>query len=685
MSTRPRRILFLHNCDGTTIDIVWYHLQGFAHLDPDSELYFHNLFAPITGELRSARFDALIVNFEALAVIRLPDNHERFTRKYAFLKDTCAVRIAITMDDYTAPGYLEPFLLALGIQYMHTPLPDHVGALYPNLVGKMQFRGALTGYLDQPFVDKAEQFSKPWDARTIYFGNRIRYLHPEYGRWARMKGEMNERFGEILRARGHYIDLSFRYEDRIEGDDWIRFLGDMKFMVNPQGGCSVIDRYLDVSKAAVRFREKNPDATFEETEAACFPGLDGEHIMKASGPRLIQSIVCGTVQVIPTDEYPAGLEPMKHYIPLEIDFSNIDDALAIMADEDRCQEIAAAARAKVMSSPEIWFDSFIRGVLSDIPEVTDNDTGPSPARQHIQEMHDLRRRLLELPEVCRHVFRKLMAECSQPEGVALVRAIQTRMTAEEDPASSGALLRISAELGAGLDPLLLRRARYCAAFILGMPSPKIRRFLERILFDEDGLRALEMSNADLTYCMVLQNGCLVTPNEMDFQSQSEHPEPVRAGMPFVFGNRTREHKTDAPLRLDVDAEAAVLAAPEKSESIGDLMFTGVFLYAGRRRPIQKFLVKQLARIQALDDRALRERCYLQIARYFDLEQDTRMSRRIIYDHGLQDHPALQTLSWWPAEQRVRKGGSARGALSLGLNAYLFLSYEGTRLRRKLLR
>ena len=684
MSTRPKRIFFLHNCDSTTIDIVWYHLQGFAHLDPDSELFFHNLFAPVTDELMSAQFDALIINFEALAVIRLPENHERFTRKYAFLKDICAVRIAITMDDYTAPGYLEPFLLALDIQHMHTPLPDHVDALYPNLIGKMEFHGALTGYLDQPFVDKAVQFSKPWAERSIYFGNRIRYLNPEYGRWARVKGDMNACLEYILRARGYNTDLSFRYEDRIEGDDWIRFLCNTKFMTNPQGGCSVIDRYFEVSKAAVRFREKNPDATFEQTEAACFPGLDGKHIMKASGPRLIQSIVCGSVQVIPTDDYPAGLEPMKHYIPLETDFSNLDDALAIMADEDRCQEIAAAAREKVMSSPEVWFDSFIEGVLSDIPEVTDTGAAPSPALEHIRELHDRRRALRELPRVCGYVFRKLLAECSQPEGLALVRAIHVRMAAGEDPASSGALLRVSAELGAGVNPLLLRRARYCVAFVLGMPSPQIRRTLERILFDEESLVALQTGDVDLTYCMVLRNGCLIAPDEMDVQSQDGQSEPVRAGMPFAFGRRM-EHGFDMPLRLDADAEAAVLAAPEKQETPADLVFTGGFLYAGRRKRVKKLLVKLLARIRAMEDPALRERCYLEIARCFDIEQDTRMSRRIVYDHGLQDHPALRSLSWWPAEQRVQRGGSARGVLSLGLNAYLFLSYEGTRIRRRLAR
>ena len=113
MSTRPRRIFFLHNCDSTTIDIVWYHLQGFVLVDRDSELYFHNIFAPVTDELRSAHFDAMIVSYEALSIIRLPENIEAFTGKYRFLKDTCTVRIAHTMDDYTGPGYVEPFLLAM--------------------------------------------------------------------------------------------------------------------------------------------------------------------------------------------------------------------------------------------------------------------------------------------------------------------------------------------------------------------------------------------------------------------------------------------------------------------------------------------------------------------------------------------------------------------------------------------
>lgn len=76
----------------------------------------------------------------------------------------------------------------------------------------------------------------------------------------------------------------------------------------------------------------------------------------------------GTCQILVKGHYNGILEPGRHYIPLEPDFSNLDEAMARFHDEGERQTIADAARELVMESHTLGHRlRLVRRIIEEAP------------------------------------------------------------------------------------------------------------------------------------------------------------------------------------------------------------------------------------------------------------------------------------------------------------------------------
>ena len=105
---------------------------------------------------------------------------------------------------------------------------------------------------------------------------------------------------------------------------------------------------------------ERPDATFEELEAECFPGRDGEFGLVALSPRHLEAVATRTCQVLIEGEYDGVLEPDRHYIPLRRDFSNLDDGARDDAARRRTRErIVETAYRDIVASGAWSYPRFV--------------------------------------------------------------------------------------------------------------------------------------------------------------------------------------------------------------------------------------------------------------------------------------------------------------------------------------
>ncbi len=122
-----------------------------------------------------------------------------------------------------------------------------------------------------------------------------------------------------------------------------------------------------------RYLDEHPDASFEEVEAACFPGEDGKLQLFAISPRHLEACATRTCQVLVEGEYSGVLRAGEHYIPIAKDLSNVEEVLDIVQSDSERERITDNAYRDVVASGDYTY----RGLV----EQVEGESGLSDARR----------------------------------------------------------------------------------------------------------------------------------------------------------------------------------------------------------------------------------------------------------------------------------------------------------------
>ncbi|HEY8581822.1 MAG TPA: hypothetical protein VIL49_02710, partial [Capillimicrobium sp.] len=229
---------------------------------------------------------------------------------------------------------------------------------------RVRFHLALTGYLDDDEVQRMVRITEEVGeaGRDIDVGYRAWHAAKWLGRHGQLKTEIARVFSERGPEHGLRVDISTDDADVLYGDDWSRFMARSKYTIGVEGGASILDQDGSLRARVYDYELDHPDASFDEVEAACFPGRDGELALFAVSPRHLEACVSRTCQVLVRGEYNGVLEADRHYIPLEPDFSNLDEVLETMRRDDRRHAIAEAAFEDVVRGGRWTYRGFVADV-----------------------------------------------------------------------------------------------------------------------------------------------------------------------------------------------------------------------------------------------------------------------------------------------------------------------------------
>ena len=118
----------------------------------------------------------------------------------------------------------------------------------------------------------------------------------------------------VLRRFDH-TDISLDPGATLLGDDWFRALARSRVDARRGGRRQHPgSRAARSAGATMRYVADHPDATYDEIEAACFPGRDGELALFAISPRHLEACATRTGQILVEGTYSGALEPGRHYL-----------------------------------------------------------------------------------------------------------------------------------------------------------------------------------------------------------------------------------------------------------------------------------------------------------------------------------------------------------------------------------
>jgi ketosteroid isomerase-like protein len=347
------------------------HLYSFRRYGGRDYLYA-NLAVPwLSNAYLPLGVDAVIWHTTFLGWVRWTPAAQRIgvMKRARRLAERASFQVALPQDEFLGTDQVAEVIREFGIDHVFSVAPESEWPLIYEGIDRSRvgISRVLTGYLDEDTVRRVDAIVARGEERTIDIGYRTGPPKPFLGRQAMLKTEIADVVRERALARGLRVDITTRPQDTLLGDDWYRWLARCRWTIGVEGGASVLDRDGSILACTERVAAERPGATFEEMEAACFPGEDGKLDLRALSPRHLEACATRTAQILVEGDYNGVLTAGRHYIGLKRDFSNLDHVLDQVASESQRELLAAGAYSQVVAPGRWTYRRLVEDVEAVLP------------------------------------------------------------------------------------------------------------------------------------------------------------------------------------------------------------------------------------------------------------------------------------------------------------------------------
>ena len=366
MSQRRSILLLCDESRGHAANVL-QHIEALASLSEHDVYRFNPVDRPGACRLLDpSEFDAVLIHYTVslLSPRYLPQPlPERLTR-YEGLK------MQFIQDEYRSVDAVTAAMRNLGIDVLFTCVPEPAaGQIYDSRLPGVTRIFTLPGYVPDELVGRAVP---PAAQRPVDVGYRGRELPIWVGRLGREKAEIGRAFLEHAAGRGLRCDISSREEDRIYGEDWNRFLASCRATLGTESGVSIVDLDGSVEALAKDYLVRRPDATPQDVERDVTGPYEGKIVINTASPRLFEAAALRTAMILFPGTYGGVVEPERHYVALEKDFSNIAEVVERVRDTAYLDELTGRAYDDLVASGRYS----LRAVVAELDAVVSERARP---------------------------------------------------------------------------------------------------------------------------------------------------------------------------------------------------------------------------------------------------------------------------------------------------------------------
>lgn len=303
------------------------------------------------------RFDVVVIHYTVAIGYMIDHYIDREARRR--IRDFRGLKVVFIQDEYRSVNAVVDTLRYMGIHLLFTCVPEsEFEKVYPRsrLQGVVR-KNTLTGYVPERLAKmEVPRISE----RVIDVGYRTRKPPFWLGELGYEKWMIADRFKEEAEGGGFVLDISYREEDRIYGKRWVEFVSNCKAVLGVESGSSVFDFTGGLQKKVDAYVAEHPNVTFRHVQRKFLLPYEGKVYLNQISPRCFEAAALRTAMVLFEGRYSGILEPWRHYIPLKKDFSNINEVLSFLRDDERLQRLVDRTHREIAMNPAYSYREFIR-------------------------------------------------------------------------------------------------------------------------------------------------------------------------------------------------------------------------------------------------------------------------------------------------------------------------------------
>ena len=362
---RAARILLICDDRRGHANTVLDHINAFRRFSRHQVLTFNTKSMRRSLALELNEFDVVVIHYSVVLSSRVymsPSFMDKL-RRFRGLK------IEFLQDDYRWVNQATAAARDVGIDVLFTVAPEPAASkLYDELLPGVRRVLTLTGFAPDNLVSRPVV---PLADRHLDVGYRARDLPFWLGKLSREKALIGQGFAERAPAYGLRVDISSREHDRIYGARWIEFLSSARATLGTESGASIADFDGGAERAVRAYLRTHPAAPFDEVHKAVLQPYEGNVVVNVISPRVFEAAALGTALVMYPGRYSGVVTAGTHYIELQKDFSNMDEVVAQLRDDDLISKLTRRTREDLIESGRWSFESFIK----EFDQVVDEEAG----------------------------------------------------------------------------------------------------------------------------------------------------------------------------------------------------------------------------------------------------------------------------------------------------------------------
>jgi len=349
------RMLVAYSMSSTNVATTRAYLEALSRYTDFDVSYIHVTHGAVL-DTSPDDYDILFHNYCSRLCFKdyISPSYREWVRSFKGLK------VAAIQDEYDFTNTTRENIGDLGFDIVLTCVPqDQIDYVYPREdFPDVDFVTVLTGYV--PDEGPANSEPPPLSERPIHVGYRGNMLPARYGRLGFEKFDIGRRVKIACEEKGIPHDIAMDNASRIYGQKWFEFIGSCRTMLGAESGCNAFDfdGTLDRTLKALEAEKKRP-ITYEE-----FSDYIGDRETKISmgqiSPRIFEAAAMRTPMILFRGRYSGLIQPEVHYIPLEKDYSNLDEILGRLSDLSALEAMADRAYEDLVAAGKYTYSAYGR-------------------------------------------------------------------------------------------------------------------------------------------------------------------------------------------------------------------------------------------------------------------------------------------------------------------------------------